>query len=57
VLTIEDERDLGKQIAAKVESVIEPLTQNDVKSPLSAAAVYIAQALGDVPAWYDRRTG
>jgi hypothetical protein len=57
VLTIEDERDLGKQVAAKVESVIEPLTQNDVKSPLSAAAVYIAQALGDVPAWYDRRTG
>lgn len=57
VLTIEDERDLGKLTGAKVESVVEPLTQNDVKSPLSAAAVYIAQALGDVPAWYDRRTG
>jgi hypothetical protein len=57
VLTIEDERDLGKLNGAKVESVIEPITQNDVKSPLSAAAVYVAQALGDVPVWYDRRTG
>lgn len=57
VLTIEDERDLGKLNGARVESMVEPLTQNDVKSPLSAAAVYVAQALGDVPAWYDRRTG
>ena len=57
LLTIEDERDLGKLNGAKVESMVEPLTQNDVKSPLSAAAVYVAQALGDVPAWYDRRTG
>lgn len=57
MLTIEDERDLGKMNGARVESGVEPLTQNDVKSPLSAAAVYIAQALGDVPAWYDRRTG
>ncbi len=57
VLTIEDERDLGKLNGASVSSTIEPLTQNDVKSPLSAAAVYVAQALGDVPAWYDRRAG
>lgn len=57
LLTIEDEQDLGKLNGARVSSTVEPLTQNDVKSPLSAAAVYVAQALGDVPAWYDRRAG
>lgn len=57
VLTIEDERDLGNLNGAKVGSMVEPITQNDVKSPLSAAAIYVAQALGDVPVWYDRRTG
>ncbi|MBK8134993.1 MAG: hypothetical protein KA401_01145 [Anaerolineae bacterium] len=57
VLITDNESDLGNHNGKRVETAVVPLTQNDVQSPLSAAAIYVAQALGGIPAWYDQRSG
>ena len=57
MLITDNESDLGNHNGKRVETAVVPLTQNDVQSPLSAAAIYVAQALGGIPAWYDQRSG
>lgn len=57
VLVSEDESDLGKVNGKPLETAVALLTQDEVQSPLTAAAVYISQALGGVPTWYDQRAG
>lgn len=57
ILANDDEQDLGTFSGDKLKTEVTPLTQGDVHSPLTAAGIYVSQALGDLPTWYDQRVG
>lgn len=37
------------------DDAVMPLTRYEIGTPLQAAATYLAEAIGDVPVWYDMR--
>lgn len=57
VLTSESEHEFKVEGDLRKDGSIAPLTQDDVQTPPQAAALYIAHALGEVPAYHDQRLG
>jgi len=55
VLASEKEQEVAVHVELRKDGAIEPLLQNDVQTPAQAAALYIAQALGDLPSYLDQR--
>lgn len=56
VIVVDEEHKVGK-LLRPMQNTVDVITQNDVETPLMAAAVYVSQTLGDLPLWYDQRTG
>jgi hypothetical protein len=57
VLACENEHEVAVEADLRRDGMVTPLTPDDVQTPAQAAAVYIAQALGDVPSYLDQRLG
>jgi len=57
VLACEGENEIPVHAELRKDGAVAPLFQDDVQTPAQAAAVYIAQALGDLPSYLDQRLG
>ncbi len=57
VLACENEHEIPVHVELRKDGSVSPLFQEDVQTPAQAAAVYIAQMLGDVPSYLDQRLG
>lgn len=55
VLACDSEHEIRVDEPLRQGGGVMPLSPNDVQTPAQAAALYIAQALGDVPAYQDQR--
>jgi hypothetical protein len=56
VLTTEQEEEQRGVNGARPIELVEPLDPRHVETDLQAAALYLADALGGKPCWYDQRT-
>lgn len=57
VLASENEHEVMVEADLRRDGAVTPLTPDEVQTPAQAAALYIAQALGDVPSYLDQRLG